>query len=338
MNIQSPLTYGRNPTMQIAGLTVKIMGDPHLGRRFITGVPLHRAGEREREILGLFEQNLFGECNLHVCMGDLFDKAVVPLDIIKAAADCYRRAAAIRPDTIFVVIKGNHDAGEDEERTTAFQIFRELMAPVENVNVTSDDNVLWSVGPTGPLLAFVPWSRNKTSAEMVEMIDKADAVFGHWDIHSFGNDRNLVPTEALTGVTPLVITGHDHTPAAFERHGVSVIGTGSLQPFTHGEDPVGEIYRTMGLDDALALDAEERKTLCLRLVVNHDEVVPPASELNCRQLDVVRRDPNAPLVEALDLGALDMKAIWDAAMTEAGVEPDTAQRLFRMYQNREIPK
>lgn len=336
MNMISALTQQRNPTLNIAGLTVKVMGDPHLGRRFITGVPLHRAGEREREILAAFKDSLSGKYDVHVCMGDLFDKAVVTLDVIREAAAIYRQAAMVHNRSHLIVIKGNHDAGGDEEKTTAFDVFVDLVAGHENIGIAAWDQVLWVAKPDCYSLAFVPWSRQKSSVEMVETIDKADAVFGHWDIHSFGNDRNLVPTEALAGCTPLVITGHDHTPTRFERHGVEVIGTGSLQPFTHGEDPMGEVYRTLGLADALALPAAERERLCLRVVVDHDEVVP-FDELDCRQLDIVRRDT---VVDAgpIDFGALDIRSIWDNAMTEHGVPADFSSRLFTMFANREVPK
>ena len=118
-----------------------------------------------------------------------------------------------------------------------------------------------------------------------------------------------------------------------------MIGTGSLQPFTHGEDPIGEMYRTLRLAEALALPAELRRDLCLRVILDDGDVLPPPEELDCRQLDIVRREViQEDLGRPIDLGALDLTTIWRDAMAEQGVDPVLAARLFEMYQSREIPK
>ena len=53
-----------------------LLGDPHLGRTFVHGVPLHRRGEREVMMWRNFAQSLSNVTTpLHICLGDLFDRA-----------------------------------------------------------------------------------------------------------------------------------------------------------------------------------------------------------------------------------------------------------------------
>ena len=81
--------------MRIADLTVgtgkvRFIGDPHLGRVFKTGVPLHRRGEREEMVWATFEKALTEntqDIDAIVIMGDLFDKMHVPNAVVLRASD-----------------------------------------------------------------------------------------------------------------------------------------------------------------------------------------------------------------------------------------------------------
>ena len=93
------------------------LGDVHLGRAFVHGVPpLHRRGEREAMLWRGFAESLSNVSTpLHICMGDLFDRAVVSYDTIVSAARLYTQAAAQFPQTKFIILRGNHDASRDAE-------------------------------------------------------------------------------------------------------------------------------------------------------------------------------------------------------------------------------
>ena len=61
--------------IEIAGHKFKLIGDPHLGRVFKTGVPTHRIGERETDVTLDFTQQVSSSDNTPIIvMGDLFDK------------------------------------------------------------------------------------------------------------------------------------------------------------------------------------------------------------------------------------------------------------------------
>jgi len=306
---------------------VATMGDPHLGRRFVSGVPLHRRGEREESVWRDFRASLTDptELDVHVCMGDLFDRAVVPYDVVLRAARAYWQAAEAFPDRTYVVLKGNHDVGGDLAATTAFDVFKALVARKPNIMVV-DHQPRGLITAAGAMLAFCPWDKT----DQIEGMG-GDAIFGHWDIHDFGSSRNVVPTRAVSGRFPVAVTGHDHTPQTLERDGVTVIGTGSLQPFTHGEDPHGVLYRTMTLAELLEL-GDGARDLCVRVLLEQGETLP--ADIDCLQLTAMRRGSEVE-AEPVDLAALDIAALWKDAMAAHGVDDELSGLLFDKYRARE---
>ena len=90
--------------------SIYILGDTHLDRRFVSNVPLHRRGERERMVWDQFVRELDPQrCEYHIHMGDLFDKPVVSLSMILKTATAYLSAAKAHPNTKFRILRGNHD-------------------------------------------------------------------------------------------------------------------------------------------------------------------------------------------------------------------------------------
>ena len=84
---------------------VQTLGDPHLARKFNTGVPTHRKGEREEMVKDTFAGivNAPGY-KLHVCMGDLFDKFRVPEeDILFAVREAYAMQLGLEQSIKFVM-------------------------------------------------------------------------------------------------------------------------------------------------------------------------------------------------------------------------------------------
>lgn len=286
---------------------VAVLGDPHLGRRFKTGVPLHRIGDREKAQLNEFRDRLWvNEAELHVNMGDLFDRYIVPPEVVMYAADVYHEVSAALPETTFIVLRGNHDVSRDTSRRSSFDLFTQLVRSVPNIIVVDEEPLVW--GSYG----FVPYTPFQPTSELVDTLpDKLKAVFGHWDVQDWGGD-NVIPTQLLADKKiKLAITGHDHLARQEKRHGVDIIVTGSMQPFSHAEDPEGDWYVTCTLDE---LDPGAVKNKNVRILLREGETLP--DDLDCLSLTAKRvtDDQDETSIdtsefEGLDLGAMLAKAL-----------------------------
>lgn len=280
-------------------LSFELLGDPHLGRKFRTGVPLDRMGEREELQLQEFTDELCEsshEANLHICMGDLFDKFVVAPEIVLAAAGVYRMAASMFPQKRFIVLQGNHDTSRNSTRASSFDLFAAIVADIENITVVRDEPMV--IGQFG----FVPYSAFKPTAELVAQLpDNLDAVFGHWDVVDFGGD-NVIPTKLLAkkGIDR-AYTGHDHLARIQERDGVEIFVTGSMQPYSHAEDPDGRLYRTVTLEELATLDTRD---LNIRVRLKEGETLP--TDLDCLSLTAIRGETETYEVDTSDFESLDV--------------------------------
>lgn len=324
-------------------IPLHILGDPHLGRRFQTGVPLHRLGEREamqwqhfvRELSPLHDGEL-----VHVCMGDLFDRTTVSNRLVLDVFEAYQTAARRSMSTTFVVLQGNHDASRDRTVASSFDLFTKLVRSSwldEHVIIVDDQPFFESYWGFG----FVPWHPFRTAREQVQfLIDslagrRLEAVFGHWDVEAFGDDSNLVPTDLLSLVTDRVFTGHIHLPGQFRRHGVDVTVTGSMEPYSHAEDPNGVLYRTMSLQELLEMQSScpaVLNQLNVRVLLQEGEVLPTGVEC----LSLVGRRVEADAVDATaltmeDLSVLKFDTMLAASLEEAGVSKGTVAWLMETY-------
>lgn len=282
---------------------MKIVGDPHLGRSFINGVPLHRRGEREQMIKDAFIRSLDPEgAFTHVVMGDLFDKPKVSLETIMFAAEAYEAAATANFNTTYLILAGNHDLSRDLTQVSALQIFEKMVyRPRRKVGVCIEVFVYQDK-------AFFPWSPSQTAEEVVRTsnVKGAPTAFGHWDLD--GHSSNLIPIQALKdiGVTR-VFNGHVHLPRVEIRDGLEIINVGSLLPLAHGEGE--EMHVTIGLDE-LRADPELYVNKCVRLRLEPGEELD--FEVDCLQLQVVRPEHQIDLTVDYD-STFDMKELVDRA-------------------------
>ena len=89
-------------------VNIKTLPDPHIGRVFRVGVPLHRLGERELSQMADLKASLMeGPEEYHVCTGDIFDKFVAPNNVLLAVYEAYAEAARARPDRQFYILRGS---------------------------------------------------------------------------------------------------------------------------------------------------------------------------------------------------------------------------------------
>lgn len=222
------------------GRKVHLIGDPHLGRRFEVGVPLSRRGEREQSQLNDFINELQHDADIIVVIGDLFDHPYVGYNVVDHADRIFRKIVSQRSDTLFVVIAGNHDLPRNVETVGAFHDFCDrLEGRFENLRVLLEPEIIEGI-------AFFPWQWDVRSDEQVRTLSGSyEAAVGHWDLAEFnGKDDHLAPAFDVPAYS-----GHYHVAGDYVVRGRTVHCTGSLQPYTHGEDPTERLYITLDLAD-----------------------------------------------------------------------------------------
>lgn len=313
-------------------MAVKTLGDPHLGKAFLNGVPLHRRGEREAMQWEDLTRSLseVEPGDVHVCMGDLFDKFTVPLNVIFRAAQTYIECADHNPHVQYVALRGNHDAARDADKVSAFDIFRAIVGHQSNILVVAEEPV-WAQG-----FIFIPWHPFKDASEMAVaasfLTDKpVEAVFGHWDLNSFGQvNPNLLPIDILKSMTKKIYTGHEHNARTVQAGEVEVVVTGSMQPYSHAEDPEGQLYVTLSLQEALATDVRNK---CVRLDLQPNEEIP---SLDCLQLTVRKVGEDISENVTVDLGDLNMETLFAEMFATEMVPEEIGAACLERYRNAQL--
>lgn len=306
---------------------IKLLGDTHLGREFVRNVPLHRRGDREKMVWAQFEKELNPEgCEVHIHMGDLFDKPVVDNSVIRRAARLYKKAARDFPNTLFCILAGNHDLSRDLEATSSFELFLDIVSGVKNLDVVTGKPLhLPNISSV-----LLPWHPTVTAAEMSQWIDgDLTIAFGHWDVDLRSDPFNLVPTLQFSEMgVKRALTGHIHLPTSFKRDGVDVTVVGSMQPYAHGEDADGSIYVTHTLDEIEANDPKFYRNRCLRVRLQDGEVWD--RDIDCLQLQFEKVSEKVEEQIDVSLGDFDLHGIFEDRVKKANlpevVETELRQR------------
>lgn len=273
-----------------------LIGDPHLGKKFDIGVPAHRRGERERGQVAQFIRELDQEGDMIVMVGDLFDTPYVSHTVVKQAIDAVLGAAMKRPNTEFVMMAGNHDMPRKLTAIAAFDVFeRACGGRLPNLHILTEPQIINGV-------AFFPWQWDISAHDQVIGFGQRTGVVaavGHWDLTSFGGeDLHLAPVADLRhafGDIPLY-SGHYHVPGQYGE----VSCTGSLQPYSHAEDPEGLIYVTMSLADVQAADLATLRYKCVRIILEPGEEKPVLDALAVTAIPAARRVVDDAQPVALD--------------------------------------
>lgn len=329
--------------LDVNGVKAKIIGDVHLGRRFITGVPLHRRGDREKMVMEQFERELrsVGDAQLCVQVGDIFDKFVVSNEVLDFAARTIHLAADANPRCSFVFIRGNHDAQRDLEKVSSFDILHSLCIDLPNVFFINDKPGYLPIGKDVEI-GFCPWHPIRSAEDIAkELVDNYapvtggfDVVIGHWDLKAFGDDtHNLIPSNVLDRHTNLIVTGHDHRP----RQDGNVICIGSMQPYAFGEeDPTAADAMYMDLTllalQQIKIDLSQK---CVRVWLNPGEALP--SDIDCLQL-TARRTTSTGEDDDLqvELGEFDMDALFRQAFEDEGVDEAVTAEIFGKFKEARV--
>lgn len=260
------------------GRTVQAIGDPHFGRKFEVGVPLKKRGLREASQMRDFREQLNADADVCIVVGDLFDYPFVPYSVVDAVAGALKDAAATHPQREYIVYCGNHDMPRDITKVGAFHdLVDRLEGRYSNLHLVRRPMVVSDI-------MILPWEWDRRADEQVTSLkdETAIAVFGHWDLQLWeGKDDHLAPTKAIKktfGDIPMY-TGHYHVAGDYEVQGTTVVCTGSLQPYSHGEDPDSRLYVTLPLSEALAKPAGHFKGKNVRVILQPGESLPDIDAL-----------------------------------------------------------
>jgi DNA repair exonuclease SbcCD nuclease subunit len=324
----------------IQNTKVGFIGDAHLGRSFLTGVPLQRRGEREQSQFNQFQEELNVEVDVNIMLGDIFDTYVVAPEIVLRVAMAYRTAARQHPDTVFVIVRGNHDASRDSDKASSFDLLHQLLLGIQNIVVSLDNAEIIEKGLFR--LGVLPWHPFKNSREMARELcadcQEFDLVVGHWDRVAFEeNPHNAIPMIELRPFTKLIVSGHDHRPFDQVLDGVRVVFPGSMQPYSHGEDPDATMYVTMTLEDV-------RTALMSDPTIFHDNAVrvllKPGEQIDF-EIDAwaVTTKPITDAGEefvdiTMQTESFDMLDILSRCLTKHAVTSEVSSEVLAMYQEK----
>jgi len=254
---------------------VWLIGDVHAGRRFERGVPLHRRGEREAAQLAKLKAELATpNVTINIMVGDLHDHPHVGYGVVLDVATAYLSAD---PAVDYYIMAGNHDLPRNIEVVGAFDIFEKIVSDRHNIHVIRKPVVIDG-------MALFPWEWTRSAEEQVANLDGQEyyAAIGHWDLQSFGGDDSHLAPANLFAEDVKLYSGHWHLSGEYKVSGRTVHCTGSMQPYTHAEDPDGEIYVTLTLAEFNEIDPVTLKNKCVRILLKPGEELPV--DLDCLAL------------------------------------------------------
>lgn len=338
----------RNPTVQLNQNHIQTIGDGHLGRIFKNNVPLDRRGEWEdfqiTTLINALEkarpEGVPAEQYIRVQAGDLFDKAIISNEVLMEMVNILKDYERVS-DEILYIISGNHDDSKNNSDVTSWDILARFFKGSGKVKFVKS----WAahVFPDGSTVLLVGWNIHQMVAEaLIQAKDcgvNPAVVVCHLDRISYGNEDNVIPYDFLKHhKIEMVISGHEHKPYFIEEGNMKVVGTGSLLPYSHAEDPEGLFYQTYkGWDKFIEVYNEKGSDYFnfkhIRVYLE-DEFVDDFErlELRCLSLQVHKL---AQLDEIESIGETEVvvesysaKSIWAAAAAEVQLPDETSTLIW----------
>ena len=291
MNIFKDLVETRNPLITINGKTLRIIGDPHLGKIFKQGVPKDILGKREQLSFDVLYKLLTCDSNYVLVVGDLFDKFHVDPTVFYNTLQSIESAATSNPDTIFIFLNGNHDLSKEDGKISSFQLLQRYInnhQSIRNVKVilTKQEDPILKIEDAGLALGlfhYNPFESIDNEYTEDDLYIDPDIypyriAFGHWETIDFNSDVFIdrqVPTKVLKYFN-YVITGHEHRPKLTLINNVPVLTVGSMIPYAFGEQLDKEEhvnYFTLSIKDinsVLEQDPDFFQQSCVRVLIDED--------------------------------------------------------------------
>lgn len=274
----------RNPIIYVNGVGIQTIGDPHLGREFRTNVNIERRGEREASVLQTFTTLLKPKdttIKYIIIVGDLFDTYAVKSEVVLNAYEDVIYAANQHTEVEYIIIPGNHDLSKNRERSSSFEIFHRLLTVSELPNITVllenhqiiedlDNSLVLFCTAYDPFfnteISTIEETKLKTLSEVNDII-----TIGHFDGFEI-NGKGYLPTPKMKELSDLIISGHEHTYKEIEDPICNILFTGSMQPYSHAEDPDNDLYVTIDYDVLKDIDVVTLKNKFVRILLDSETV------------------------------------------------------------------
>lgn len=327
-----------------SGKTINFIGDPHLGKSF-GGVPLHRRGEREAFQMTQFNEELNETTDVTIMVGDLFDTYLVSNEVLLATFEAIKKATESNPNKIFILISGNHDISRDSDVQSSFHVLQAMLAKYPRVKVFMETTPFVI---DGLKMLLCPYSMfTSADDELAKYEDQHfNLVVGHWDTLPIAGPHNLMPYAKLGKMADAVFSGHEHTPYQFylDKEGnktdvqidtTFVVGTGSMQPYSHGEDPHQTLYLTRTLEQVIPMLAEDPHAFrdkCVRLVLGPGE--EPPADFDCLQFSIKRVTDAEKEELEVTLGEFDFYELFKETFLENGVPEELIAHYWELYKQK----
>lgn len=329
--------------VQLKSSKVNFIGDPHFGKKF-PDVPLHRRGEREAAQSKEFLKQLTTDADICIMVGDLFDTFLVSNEVLFEVYSILKLAAEQNPKREFLMMEGNHDIARNDDTITSFDILVKMLTRYENIHFFQKTDVFNTT--RGERILLCPYAEFSTAEAEVEPYanETFDLAVGHWDTDEVAGPHNLVPLGLLAKMTPLIVTGHVHTQETrtikwvHPENGLQTsefYRTGSMLPYSHGEDPEGVLYITRTLEQ-IAIETSENpdvyKDKCLRVLLIGDE--QPPVDLNTLQFSVKRIDSLPKEKMEVNMETFSFEALWRESFAENNVTPELTEHYWEQYKQK----
>ena len=356
----------RNPNITVAtqdGLVhlIQTIGDPHIGRIWQTGVPSNRRGEREASQLAQLQQLLIpieiGKYNTNtiIIMGDLFDKAIVSNNVVKDFYYLISSAAQKYTSTQYIILDGNHVLSKENTKTTSFDILKLLLEDIGNIHVIDSNRILKVSDQLHLYLdCYDPFNTYSAASEsdLQQVKDDPDNTlisFGHWDTFEF-TETGYYPNQHILSYSDLTCSGHIHIPMEYtynyvnKESGISLKGktliTGSMQPYSHSEDPEKLLYITIKSNELDKYNlSEDFKNKCVR--IDCDSLFILSEPVDCLSLTlrVVETKKEQVAIETEDESVEEVSENFNSALikkveTFQHLETITKQELLDLLKNK----
>ena len=255
----------------------RLIGDPHITRKFTNNVPLARRGEREQALFDDFKRRLYQGTEKYIIMvGDIFEKPITTIGDLHETMKMLLTAAARQPKRQFLMMCGNHDISPQKDNPGSFDILVMLNGFFDNLHFVNRPTVV-------DRIALFPWEWNRTALEQTEEIEPGsfDVAIGHWDLVAYDEMHmdHFCPANKLVELGAKEIhSGHWHVAGEYKVEGHTVHCTGSMQPMTHAEDPDGRMYVTMTAEEDEETDKAKLKDKYVRVLADDSDVVEPLAD------------------------------------------------------------
>lgn len=269
----------RNPIIEVSDdFHIQTIGDPHLGREFRNNVFSHRRGEREQQVWNTFTTLLkpkSSKVKIIKIVGDLFDTFSVKSDITLKAFEILKNAVENNPNVEYIIIPGNHDLSKDVTKVSTYQIFYTLvnLLNLNNLHCILEEHKIIRYEEVAILCcAYNPFENTELDLKYItelESIDTPIITVGHFDGFEI-NGKGYTPTPKMKELSNLIVSGHEHTYKELQLDSVSILFTGSMQPYSHAEDPMSDYYITLDCDILDDLDLSTLKNKFVRILRDSD--------------------------------------------------------------------